>query len=140
MDSSIVKTFFVLLSCVAAIGGMFYALKKLTKKYSTPADGPELKVISKAALNPKSSVYVVKAGGKTLLLGVTDRSVNILSELDSEEPKAKPVSKEKITAAVNKYYSADNAALSDAAKKNLANGKDLSFTSFLKSAFVKEKS
>jgi flagellar biogenesis protein FliO len=48
-------------------------------------DGQQVRVVSSIALAPNRSVHVISVpGGKTLLVGATPTSVNLLSELDAE--------------------------------------------------------
>src|SRR5919108_5419661 len=57
-----------------------------------PAGGrARLEVLARHAMGRSSSVAVVRAGGRTLLLGVTEHQIRVLSEVDPE-PVAQSVS------------------------------------------------
>jgi flagellar protein FliO/FliZ len=49
-----------------------------------PAPWAKVEVLSRSVLSRSSSVAVVRVAGRVLVLGVTDQSVEILTELDAE--------------------------------------------------------
>lgn len=55
----------------------------LMKRLGAPAGGAKasIEVIATHALGPKKSISVVKVAGRTLVLGVTDDAINLISEL-----------------------------------------------------------
>jgi flagellar biogenesis protein FliO len=77
-----------------AVLGLAYGSMMLLKRLGyggagsvsrSAGDGHEVRVISSIALAPNRSVHVISVpGGKTLLVGATPTSVNLLSELDPE--------------------------------------------------------
>lgn len=47
-----------------------------------------VEVLGRQGVGKGATVTVIRAGGKTLLLGVTDAQISLLSELDAERPTA----------------------------------------------------
>jgi flagellar biogenesis protein FliO len=58
-----------------------FFLKKLAVKAKKVPGSPELLVLSKTNLGPKSGIYLVRAGSRTLLIGSTDHNINTLADL-----------------------------------------------------------
>lgn len=84
-QDSMLNAFATLALSVAAIGGIMFLLKKFTKRVRTKSnDGIELKIISKTSLQPKNHLFVVKAADKTLLLGVSEKNISLISDLTPE--------------------------------------------------------
>ncbi len=48
-----------------------------------------LDVIARVPLEPRRSLYVVEVAGKTLLVGTSEMGLNVLSELDGGEVRAR---------------------------------------------------
>ena len=48
-----------------------------------------LDVVARLPLEPRRSLYVVEAAGKTLLVGTSEMGLSVLSELDSDEVRAR---------------------------------------------------
>lgn len=123
MDGTVLKSFAILFASVGVVFLVLMALKKVSKKFTLSNNSVELKVLSKLALNPKSQLYIIEADGKTLLLGVSEKSINTLAELSDEQRISsfdlnKPQRQTKPANAKLKQNSNDN----------------LSFMSFLKSS------
>jgi flagellar biogenesis protein FliO len=84
-DNSILKAFFSLILLVGVLGLLLFILKKFTiKTRKNRLNQLELNIISHLTLLPKVHLFVVKAASKTLLLGVSDKNINALSELSDE--------------------------------------------------------
>lgn len=62
-------------------------LFKRTRAMRPGADGP-LTIVATMAVGQRERVAVVRAGDRTLLLGITTQSVNLLCELDGWPDKA----------------------------------------------------
>ena len=75
----------VLVSLAAVFGLLFYLRKKLPARFTAPKD-EALKVISRQAIGPKSSVVLVEACGSRYLLGVSDSAVNVLDSMPGSHP------------------------------------------------------
>lgn len=126
MDGSILKSFAILLASVGIVFLVLVALKRVSKRFSQSGNSVELKVLSKLALQPKNHLYIVEADGKTLLLGVSEKSINTLAELsDSQRISSFSTTKPK-----SKKAFPDMLDTVPTLEKN----DDLSFMSFLKSS------
>ena len=53
-----------------------------------------LDVVARVPLEPRRSLYVVEVAGKTLLVGTSEMGLNVLSELDAGEVRARTVPKQ----------------------------------------------
>ena len=127
------KAFFTLGIAVAVIALSLYLVKRLVIKKNVSNSGLELKILSRISLQPKTHLYIIKADEKTLLVGATDHNINLISDLTED-----PTFNETISIEENKALSHDFAKqmLSDE-KKKMELEQNLSFTSFLISAFKK---
>jgi flagellar biosynthetic protein FliO len=67
------------------------ALKRYTSG-SVSQRGTLLEVLDSTTLGPNRSVYVVRAGAKRLVLGVTQNQITPLAELDPEDAPEAPAS------------------------------------------------
>lgn len=125
MDGSILKSFAILFASVGIVFVVLMLLKRFSKRFTAQNNAVQMKILSKMALNAKSHLYVIEADGKTLLLGVTEKSISTLSELsDSQRVSsfntARPKPKQK--------------ANPEASDETISNQRDLSFVGFLKSS------
>lgn len=84
MDATLLRAFATLIGVSAALGGILFLVKKFASKSRKKIGGMNLEVISRVALQPKQQLYVVRAAEKILLIGATDQSINILSDLSGE--------------------------------------------------------
>ena len=135
MDSNIVQTFVVLIAAVGVIFVIMLLIKKISVKRLESRSTINLNVISKITLQPKNHLFVVKAANKLLVLGVTDNSINILTELDVDleatiidkcnSNNTDEILKQVITSGIK------NKTMSDGPINTSA---DLSFKSFIKSS------
>lgn len=82
--SSIFKMISALVVVVICIYGAIFALKKLMGRKITGRDGSEgiLEVLETAHLGPKKMVSVVRIADRSVLIGVTENQISLLSELD----------------------------------------------------------
>src|SRR5262245_40884641 len=73
--------------CVAA----FVAIRVFGRLLATGrARGTHLlDVVARVPLEPRRSLYVVEAAGKTLLVGTSEMGLSVLSELDAGEVKSR---------------------------------------------------
>ncbi|WP_213814899.1 flagellar biosynthetic protein FliO [Glaciihabitans sp. dw_435] len=83
----------VLVSLAAVLAVIWYAHKRITKGRGAPA-AKAISVVGRQGIGQKASVIIVEADGKRLLLGVTERSVTVLSDLTAEaaQPYRTPTS------------------------------------------------
>ena len=57
-----------------------------------------MKIVETLSLSPKRSLYIVRVGNQSLLLGATDQSINLIKEMDAlttiEEEETTPIFKD----------------------------------------------
>ena len=75
--------------------GAFAAVKLLGRVMATGrARGAHLLgVVARLPLEPRRALYVVEVAGKTLLVGTSEMGLNVLSELDGSEVRARVAAK-----------------------------------------------
>ncbi len=132
MDGTMLQSLLTLVAGVSIIGLMFYLLKKYTLKAQNSSGKMDLKVISKLPLQPKSSLFVVEAGDKKLLIGVSEKNINLISDLTEEadpEVNAIPAKKASTSKSISEKIKASDIQSPEA----------LSFKNFLKSTMTKQK-
>jgi len=135
MDTNIVQTFIVLITAVGVIVVIMFLVKKISMKRLENRTNINLNVISKITLQPKNHLFVVKAANKLLVLGVTDSSINILTELEPDfEKTITDKSNSNSTDAILKQVIS-----SSMKNKPVANSQDISFINFIKSSIGKNK-
>ena len=127
-DSSLINTFLAMMAMVAIFGGILLFVKKIVLKGKNSKNTSIVQVISKTVIQPKTSIYTIRAGSRTLLVGVTDHNITTLADLteDSEQTSAGATSKS------NFQNNLQNSAM----KQKMQNpSNELSFASFLKNTF-----
>lgn len=62
-------------------------LKRAIQQFSgtSSAGAPSFEVVSSHSLGPKKSIAVVKVAGQTLVLGVSDDSINLITQLQNQD-------------------------------------------------------
>ena len=131
MDSNMIQTFVVLLAAVGIIVVIMLLIKKITMKRMENRATVNLNVITKITLQPKNHLFVVRAANKLLVLGVTDNSINILTELEPDFEKTitdKPNDPNVTDVILNKVIN------SKLKPDPIINNADLSFKNFIKSS------
>ncbi len=118
-DQPIVNTFLILILSVVIIGGMLYALKKYVEKNKNMSNSAHIKIISKQPISAKSSLFVIEAEERRFLIGVAEKNITLISELNSAEEKQNN----------NSYQKPPSGKADDTS--------DLSFKNFLKSTISK---
>lgn len=76
---------------LGAVLALAYVSMAALKRYtggSVSHRGSLLEVLDSTTLGPNRAVYVVRAGGKRLVLGVTQNQITSLGELDGPAPEA----------------------------------------------------
>lgn len=81
--------FVLVMGAVTVIAGLAYFL---AKKYGRPGNTQhtQIKVLTQHYLGPKKSLAIVRVAGESVLIGITDHSINLikpLSLLDDEIPE-----------------------------------------------------
>ena len=83
---SIVKMVSALVVVVICIYGAVFALKKLMgRKITGRGSQGVLEVLETAHLGPKKMISVVRVADRSVLIGVTENQISLLSELDEEK-------------------------------------------------------
>ena len=86
MGSMMVKVIVTVLLLIGILYGGMRALRALSGRVGGGAFRPgAISVLHKTHIAPKKAIYVVKVGGKAMVVGVTDSQINHLSDLDNEE-------------------------------------------------------
>ncbi len=86
LTSAALKMAGVLALVLAVLLGLVYLLKKFSPKFGRGAlAGREMDLLAQYRLGPKKTLAVVRVGKRLLLLGVTEASINLLTEIEDEE-------------------------------------------------------
>lgn len=131
MDSSILNSLLILSACVIVLFGISNYLKKINRKNSGKLGDYEGKILSRIPLMKNTFLYIVKIGNRTFLLGASDKSVSLISEL---KPNQSEVGLEEFP---NHSYATTAKKVQTIEEVQNNNPNDLSFRAFLKSAFSK---
>lgn len=78
-------------------------------KFSQIKTGPSrIKILAKHSLGPKQLILLIKIEGRKLLLGATEKSINLLSDMgiaeDSDEDNYEPISEPASFATILKHF------------------------------------
>jgi len=121
LDINILNAFFTMMGSVVLLGILLFVIKKFFIKVQNLNNDNKIDILSRVNLNNKNSLFIIKIQNKHLLIGSTEKNVNLIAELDISENTQlhKPKNKE-----IDKDF-------------NKVNNKDLSFKAFLNSAFSK---
>jgi len=121
LDINILNAFFTMMGSVVLLGILLFVIKKFFIKVQNLNNDNKIDILSRVNLNNKNSLFIIKIQNKHLLIGSTEKNVNLIAELDISENTQlhKPKNKE-----INKDF-------------NKVNNKDLTFKAFLNSAFSK---
>ncbi len=96
IDETLLRTFLTLLLCVAGLGVVLFFVKRYSSKIAPQRQMFDLKAVGRVSIH-KGAVYAIQAGSKTLLIGATDHSINLIADISSEQsltPTAPPSSLE----------------------------------------------
>jgi flagellar protein FliO/FliZ len=85
--SSTLAYFLRMIVVLALVLAAIYGVYRLMKKASRPktADSSAVKLLASTSLGQGKALHVVSVGSKAYLLGATDASVNLVSEIDDKE-------------------------------------------------------
>jgi flagellar protein FliO/FliZ len=97
----------ILVGILVTLSGVAYFI---TKKFGRPGSSQQtqIKVLTQHYLGPKKSLAIVRVAGESILIGITDQSINMiksLSLLDDEVPEVTPMNFEKTLQASEKVQS-----------------------------------
>lgn len=80
-----------LVGFVFIIALAYFLLRLLGKKYQTAASGTGyIKVMDRINVGPDRTLCIVRAAGKTMLLGVTPHHIELLGDLEEDKLVAPP--------------------------------------------------
>ncbi len=119
-ESSMTEAFVTLVVSVLIIGVLLYLVRKYANNIKSSSNQVEINVISKISLMPKHHLFVIKAGSKKLLVGVSEKGITPIADLTKALNDDKEASKVKEALKI---------------RKGDFNEESLSFSSFIKSAF-----
>lgn len=126
MDSNILNAFLTLMGSVAILGIILFMMKKLTLKFKKSSSINGIEVLSKLNLSPKNALWTIKIQNRILLLGVSEKSINLLAELSNSNLQNE------------KYELSNKKSTSTNINKNIDDlSSELSFKEFLKNAVFK---
>lgn len=146
MSPEILQAFLTLSLIVLALGGVLLLVKKFVKKTKSVKGSFGIQVVSKTALSPKNSLFVIKVEDKTLLIGATDHNITTLKDLsESSLPVAGNIG-QNLPSAQNRNLlkpkmTSEYPPSIQRVNHNLNRSeleKQLTFGAFLKSAFSKQ--
>lgn len=80
---ALVRVVLVLALVCIAIYGIVYLIKKSTR--INASDDPYLKNLALLPLGPSKSIQIISAGSQAFVVGVTDHSISLISELTDRE-------------------------------------------------------
>ncbi len=63
----------------------YITTKLLGNRFSYKGSGKKLKILDNMPIGKDKQIMIVKAGSKTFLIGSANESINLISELDSDE-------------------------------------------------------
>lgn len=82
-DASLAVVLLRLVLAVAVVVGLLLLTARFTRRLGGGGAGPArgaIRVVARQPLSRNASVAVIETGGRTLVLGVTDHQVSLLSE------------------------------------------------------------
>lgn len=128
IDPNILNAFLTLMGSVALLGILLFVMKKFTVKFKNKSQENNIEILSKLNLSPKNSLWTIKVQDKILLLGISEKNINLLTELNEKTV----IPKQNLSAQGTKKQVVNNVI----SKKESLND-DLSFKEFLRSAVFK---
>ncbi len=129
IDETIIRAFVILAVSVAVIAAMFFLLKKFQGKMPGRNNSINLKILSKVPLQARTSLYIVRAGNRVLLIGVSEKNIATLADLTSDAVKQK-----------NKTSSGENPneqSSNPSKPSTIEEENNVNFASFLRSSLKK---
>lgn len=89
-ESSLLSQIGVIFGTLIGIGFVLYlayvSTKMLGRRYTMKSGGSKnIKIIDSAAIGKGKNIMIVKAGKKTFLVGASEKEINLISELDSDD-------------------------------------------------------
>lgn len=118
---------------LAVLWAVVWLLKRRSGTGLFASTAPSMRVESRLALGPKKWICIVRCMEKRLVLGVTDKSITLLSETPLSEEELAPAPKKPLfTFAARNKGQTDGAPLPDIMGQTAGSGSGSAFSSFLK--------
>lgn len=128
IDNSLISPFLTLFAMAGGLIILMIIVKKLILKNKTLNTNLELKILSRLPLRQKTSLYLIKVGSRTLLIGASDQNIRAIADVSVE---------------FNKNQNSDllNNKSPNLERRNEVSEteNDLSFSNFIKSAFKRQR-
>ncbi|MEG0898806.1 MAG: flagellar biosynthetic protein FliO [Oscillospiraceae bacterium] len=83
-----------MMGIVLVLALAYFGSRWVGKRMSSIVSGSKIRIIDKAMLGQDKYLAVVRVGEKVFLVGISGQSINMLSELDSEDFKELPIQQE----------------------------------------------
>jgi flagellar biosynthetic protein FliO len=87
-EASLINSSLIMFVVVAFLGVVLFFVKRLSSGRGKNNNGIQMQVVSKLSLQPKVNLYVVKTGGRMIMLGVSDKNVSLLGDLTQNKDKS----------------------------------------------------
>lgn len=84
--SNIGTVLMVILVFILILYLAYFATKKLGKRLSFKGVGNKnIKIIESISVGQNKAIMIIQSAGKTMLIGITQNGINLISELDDEK-------------------------------------------------------
>lgn len=84
--SNIGTVLMVILVFILILYMAYFATKKLGKRLSFKGVGNKnIKIIESISVGQNKAIMIIQSAGKTMLIGITQNGINLISELDEEK-------------------------------------------------------
>ncbi|MGA2296254.1 MAG: flagellar biosynthetic protein FliO [FCB group bacterium] len=134
IEDSLMRSFLSMVGFIAVLAVVLFFFKKYAKKANNKSNSVDLNIVSKLNIQPKTTLYIIKAGVKTLLVGVTDHNIQTLSDLTEDKTPKSSFNIKKPLPVSDKELPELALPL---AKKISEDKNPLSFSNFIKAKFKK---
>lgn len=137
IENPMLETFAILAAAVALLGIVLFLVKRYVAKVNNGTGVEQIKVISKVNLMPKNQIFIIEVNNKKLLIGVSEKNINLLKDLSENETPHNPIDLSKLNPKQKELL---KKRMIEAKKERLQSYKteaepDLSFSAFLKDKF-----
>lgn len=75
----------LILVCVAVIAAAYYTTRFIARRAGGGGKSRHMQVLDRLAISNDKQIFIIKAGGKVHMLGITGQNINHLAELDEAE-------------------------------------------------------
>ncbi len=85
MEGGLEQTILIIGVMVAVLLGAYYVTKFLAKRGKRLTQSKYIKVVDQIFLSTDKQIALIKFGGKNILVGITNQSINLIAEMDEED-------------------------------------------------------